>query len=95
MKRYSASLLVQESAFHQLVAEFNKGKGIPRVSLAQEVAGVVADAMEAFSQVRGLLTVLSCTRENKSKTSSYTFGKCFFFFFFIACQSRAFCIKQQ
>ncbi|CAN0021311.1 unnamed protein product [Ectocarpus sp. 12 AP-2014] len=54
MRRYSASLLNQESGFHQLVAEFNKGLGIPRASLAQEVAVVVADAMEAFSQVRGI-----------------------------------------
>ncbi|CAM9314409.1 unnamed protein product [Ectocarpus fasciculatus] len=54
MRRYSASLLNQESGFHQLVAEFNKGLGIPRASLAQEVAAVVADAMEAFSQVRGI-----------------------------------------
>ncbi|CBJ48320.1 hypothetical protein Esi_0002_0051 [Ectocarpus siliculosus] len=54
MRRYSASLLNQESGFHQLVAEFNKGLGIPRASLAEEVAVVVADAMEAFSQVRGI-----------------------------------------
>ncbi|CAM9298189.1 unnamed protein product [Ectocarpus sp. 13 AM-2016] len=54
MRRYSASLLNQESGFHELVAEFNKGLGIPRASLAQEVAVVVADAMEAFSQVRGI-----------------------------------------
>lgn len=51
MRRYSASLLVQKEGFHQLVAEFNKGGGIPRASLAQEVAVVVADAMAAFSQV--------------------------------------------
>lgn len=51
MRRYSASLLVQEKGFHQLVAEFNKGRGIPRASLAQEVAIVVTDAMAAFSQV--------------------------------------------
>lgn len=53
MRRYSSSLLVQESGFHQLVAEFNKGQGIPRASLAQEVAVAVADAMTAFSQVFG------------------------------------------
>lgn len=51
MRRYSASLLVQEGGFHQLVAEFNKGGGIPRASLAQEVAVVVTNAMAAFSQV--------------------------------------------
>ena len=51
MRRYSASLLVQESGFHQLVAEFNKGGGIPRASLAQEVAATVANAMTSFSQV--------------------------------------------
>lgn len=51
MRRYSASLLVQESGFHQLVAEFNKGGGIPRASLAQEVAATVANAMASFSQV--------------------------------------------
>lgn len=51
MRRYSASLLVQESGFHQLVAEFNKGRGIPRASLAQEVAIAVAGAMASFSQV--------------------------------------------
>lgn len=52
MRRYSSALLVQESGFHQLIAEFNPGRGIPRVSLAQEVAVVVANAMTAFSQVR-------------------------------------------
>ncbi|CAM9207530.1 unnamed protein product, partial [Hapterophycus canaliculatus] len=52
MRRYSASLLVQENGFHQLVAEFNKGRGIPRASLAEEVALVVTDAMTAFSQVQ-------------------------------------------
>lgn len=51
MHRYSASLLVQESGFHQLVAEFNKGGGIARASLAQEVAATVANAMTSFSQV--------------------------------------------
>lgn len=51
MRRYSASLLVQESGFHQLVAEFNRGRGIARASLAQEVAIAVADAMKSFSQV--------------------------------------------
>lgn len=53
MKRYSSSILIQEGGFHQLVGEFNKGGGIPRTSLAQEVATVVADAMAAFSQVNG------------------------------------------
>lgn len=52
MRRYGASLLVQESGFHQLVAEFNMGRGIARASLAQEVAITVADAMTSFSQVR-------------------------------------------
>lgn len=61
MCRYSASLLNQESGFHQLVAEFNKGLGIPRASLTQEVAVVVADAMEAFSQV----TVAPLARETR------------------------------
>lgn len=51
MRRYSASLLVQESGLHQLVAEFNMGRGIARASLAQEVATTVADAMTSFSQV--------------------------------------------
>lgn len=51
MRRYPASLLVQESGFHQLVAEFSKGRGITRASLAQEVAIAVAKAMTSFSQV--------------------------------------------
>lgn len=59
MKRYSSALLVQESGFHQLVAEFNKGGGVQRASLAQEMATIVADAMTTFSQVREKNTLSS------------------------------------
>lgn len=52
MRRYPSSLLVQECGFYQLAAEFNKGHGVPRSSLGQDVAVVVSRAMEAFSQVR-------------------------------------------
>lgn len=52
MRRYPSSLLVQESGFRQLNAEFNNGGGITRASLALEVAKIVADAMAAFSQVQ-------------------------------------------
>lgn len=52
MRRYPSSLLVQECGFYQLAAAFNKGLGVPRSSLALDVAVVVSRAMEAFSQVR-------------------------------------------
>lgn len=51
MSRYSSSLLVQEEGFHQLLGEVNKSRGIPRASLAKEVAIVVTQAMVSFSQV--------------------------------------------
>ena len=54
MRRYSSSLLVQESGFHELIAEFNNGGGITRASLAREVVMVVSDAMKTFSQVIAL-----------------------------------------
>ncbi len=60
MRRYPASLLIQVSGFHQLVSEFNKGAGIPRASLAREVAAVVTDAMKAFSQVRACVRAHAC-----------------------------------
>eukprot|EP00904_Undaria_pinnatifida_P001246 jgi/Undpi1/11121/HiC_scaffold_30.g13419.m1 len=52
IRRYPSSLLVQECGFYQLAAEFNKGLGVPRSSLALDIAVVVSRAMEAFSQVR-------------------------------------------
>ena len=59
MRRYPSSLLVQECGFYQLAAEFNKGRGVPRSSLGQDVAVVVSRAMEAFSQVRRLVRAVS------------------------------------
>lgn len=58
MRCYPSSLLVQESGFRQLNAEFNNRVGITGASLALEVAKIVADAMTAFSQVRILLCAL-------------------------------------
>lgn len=55
MKRYPASLSVQEHGFHHLLAKFNKGSGVLRESLARDVATVVADAMASFSQVRAAI----------------------------------------
>lgn len=51
MKRYPSSLSIQEDGFHHLLGEINKGSGLPRDSLAQEVAEVAARAMEVYSQV--------------------------------------------
>ena len=58
MRRYPSSLLVQESGFRQLNAEFNNAGGITRASLALEVTKIVADAMTVFSQVQILLCPL-------------------------------------
>lgn len=58
MQRYPSSLCVQESGFHHLIAEANKGRGIPRESLAQEVAKVVANAMASFSLVSVIILLL-------------------------------------